>query len=278
MRPRRASLALVLVLACAPSSSAQDLPDALRGPFAAGVAALKAGRLEEAQAAFERVLKEGGRAAFVHNNLGIVLQRRERHEEAVAQFREAIRLDPRYAAPRVLLGASLLAQGRAAEAAAALERAVEIAPGEPLARQQLARAYERKGDLPAAVEQYRKLRDAAPNDPDAVYQLGRAYLALAEWSLKRLQDEHPGSARVLQALGHGYRVQGKADRAERAFRRAIEADPALPELHLALAQLYVEQKRWKDARAALERELALVPESAGARALLRQVEAEEGRP
>ena len=278
MRARRAAFALLHVLALSPPTSGQDLPDALRAPVAAGVEALKAGRLDEAQAAFERVLREGGRAAFVHNNLGIVLQRRDRHEQAAAQFREAIRLDPSYAAPRVLLGGSLLALGRAAEAAAALERAVKLAPREPLVRQQLARAYERKGDLPAAVDEYRKLRDAAPDDPEAAYQLGRAYLALAEWSLKRLQDEHPGSARVLQALGHSYRVQGKADRAEKAFRRAIEADPALPELHLALAQLYVEQKRWKDARAEIERELALVPESAGARALLRQVEAEDARP
>ena len=277
MRARLSASAALLgaTLSCAAPALAQELPEPLRARFVAGVEALKAGRLEEAQAAFEHVLEEGGRAAFVHNNLGIVLQRRERHEAAAAQFRAAIRLDPGYLAPRVLLGATLLALGRADEAVAALEPAVKLAPRETLARQQLARAYERKGDLPAAVDQYRRLQEAAPEDPEATYQLGRAYLALAEWSLERLQQAHPGSARVLQALGHSYRAQGKTEMAERAFRRAAAVDPALPEIHLALAQVYAEQRRWAEARSEIERELALVPESAGARALLRQVEAAE---
>jgi tetratricopeptide (TPR) repeat protein len=274
MRASPAAAAAALVLLLPSGSSSQELPPALRAPFEAGVQALKAGRLDEAEAAFRRVLREGGRTAFVHNNLGIVYQRREQHDQAVAELREAVRLDPAYVAPRILLGASLLALGRPAEAAAALERAVKLGPREPLARRELARAHERAGDLPRAVEQYRKLRELAPNDPENAYQLGRAYLALSEWSLKRLREVDPRSARLQQALGHNYRVQGKPELAEQAFRRAAEADPRLPEIHLALAQLYAEQKRWADARAEVERELALVPESAGALALRRWLEAE----
>jgi tetratricopeptide (TPR) repeat protein len=173
---------------------------------------------------------------------------------------------------------SLLALGRAGEAVTALEAAVKTAPREPLARQQLARAYEKAGDLPAAVEQYRKLRDLAPKDPEAAYQLGRAYLALSEWSLKRLGELDPRSARLQQALGHNYRVQGKPEMAEQAFLRAVEADPRLPEVHLALAHLYIEQKRWAEARAEIERELALVPESAAARAARQRLSAAENAP
>jgi len=275
MGSRPAAAAAVLALLLGSRSQGQELPPALRAPFDLGVQALKAGRLEEAEAAFQRVLREGGRAAFVHNNLGIVYQRREQHDKAVAAFREAIRLDPKYVAPRILLGASLVSLGRLAEATSTLERAVTLAPREPLARQQLARAYEKAGHLPAAVEQYRKLRDLAPDDPENAYQLGRAYLALSEWSLKQLRDADPGSARLQQALGHNYRVQGKREMAEQAFRRAAEADPRLPEIHLALAQIFIEQKRWTDARLELERELAIVPESAAARSLLQRVEAGE---
>lgn len=275
MRPRQAAVAAACLLAFGSPSRGQDLPAALRAPFEAGVQALKDGRLEEAEAAFQRVLREGGRAAFVHNNLGIVHQRREEHEKASAAFREAIRLDPAYVAPRILLGSSLLALDRPAAAVTALEAAVKLAPREPLARQQLARAYESAGRLPAAVEQYRKLRELAPSDAETAYQLGRAYLALADWSLTQLREVDPRSARLQQALGHNYRVQGKLEMAEQAFRRAAEADPKLPEVHLALAQLFAEQKRWADARVEIERELALVPESAGARALLQRVEAGE---
>jgi tetratricopeptide (TPR) repeat protein len=278
MGSRSAAAAAVLALLLVSRSQGQELSPAQRAPFDEGVQALKAGRLDEAEAAFQRVLREGGRAAFVHNNLGIVYQRREQHDQAVTAFREAIRLDPKYVAPRILLGASLMARGHVAAATSALEQAVKLAPDEPLARQQLARAYEKAGNLPDAVQQYRKLRDLAPQDAESAYQLGRVYLALSEWSLRQLQQVDPGSARLQQALGHNYRVQGKPEMAEQAFLRAAKADPRLPEIHLALAQLYLEQKRWGEARAEIERELALVPESAAARALLQRVEAAESAP
>jgi tetratricopeptide (TPR) repeat protein len=245
--------------------------------FERGVQALKAGRLGEAETAFRGVLQQGGNRAYVHNNLAIVYQQQGRHTEAVAECREAIRLDPAYAPPRVVLGGSLLALGRAAEATAELERALKLLPKERLVREQLARAYTRGGNPAAAVEQYRALRELAPEDPEYAYQLGRAYLRLSEWAMQRLREIDPGSARIYQALGHNYRVQGRADLAVRAFARAAQADPKLPEIHLALAQIHLEQKNYGEARKEIDRELALVPESAGARALKQRLEAVEGR-
>jgi len=163
-----------------------------------------------------------------------------------------------------------------AEATTELERAVRLLPKERLAREQLARAYDRAGKPAAAIEQYRALRELAPDDPERAYQLGRAYLRLSEWAMQRLREIDPGSARVYQALAHNYRVQGRADLAVRAFERAAQADPRLPEIHLALAQIHLEQKNWAEARKEVERELAIVPESAGALALKRRLEAEEG--
>jgi tetratricopeptide (TPR) repeat protein len=245
--------------------------------FAQGVQALKAGRLDEAETAFRRVLQQGGHQAYVHNNLAIVYQQQGKHAEAVAECREAIRLDPGYSPPRIVLGGSLLALGRVAEATAELERAVKLLPKERGAREQLARAYARGGNPAAAIEEYRALRALAPDDPEYAYQLGRAYLRLSEWAMQRLRDIDPGSARIYQALGHNYRVQGRADLAVRAFERAAQADARLPEIHLALAQIHLEQKNYAEARKEIDLELAIVPESAGARALKRRLDAEEGR-
>jgi tetratricopeptide (TPR) repeat protein len=268
-------LGLLLVAFTLPSRAEPPLPvDAL---FERGVQALKAGRLGEAETAFRGVLEQGGNRAYVHNNLAIVYQQQGKHTEAVAECREAIRLDPAYAPPRVVLGGSLLALGRVPEATAELERAVKLLPKERLAREQLARAYTRGGNPAAAVEQYRALRELAPEDPEYDYQLGRAYLRLSEWAMQRLREIDPGSARIYQALGHNYRVQGRADLAVRAFERAAQADPKLPEIHLALAQIHLEQKNYGEARKEIDRELALVPESAGARALKQRLEAVEGR-
>ena len=266
------------MLAVVVAPPAPELPAALQATFEQGVLALKAEKLAEAEAAFRRVLAEpGGQVAFVHNNLGIVYQRRGEHAKAAEQFRAAIRQDPGYVAPRILLGATLMATGHAAEATTPLQQAVKLAPKEPLARQQLAQAYERTSNYAGAVEQYRALRELLPQDPEYTYKLGKAYQALSEWSLKQIREIDPRSARLYQALGHNYRVQGKSELALRAFERAIQADPNLPEVHLALAQIHLEEKRWAEARQEIERELQLMPESAGARALQQRLRALEAQ-
>ena len=95
--------ALAFLLALALASPAQELPAVLQPPFEEGVQALKGGKLAEAEALFRRVLAgSGGDVAYVHNNLGIVYQRRGEHAKAVEQFRAAARLDTGYVAPRIL--------------------------------------------------------------------------------------------------------------------------------------------------------------------------------
>ncbi|MBA3442027.1 MAG: tetratricopeptide repeat protein, partial [Pyrinomonadaceae bacterium] len=265
---------IVLLLAVSPPAFAQQqLPPALEALFNEGVKALKENNLNEAEQAFRRVIERGGRVAFVFNNLGIVHQQRGDHQKAVAQFREAIRLEPDYPAPRLLIGSSLLAQGHTTEAARQLERAVKLLPQEPQAHLQLAKAYERAGDLLGAVDQYRALRELRPREPEYAYQMGKAYLKLSEWSFQQMMRAHPRSARLYQALGHQYILQGKPELAIQTLQRAVNADPTLPEVHLVLAQIHLERKEIPEARREIELELKLIPESRAALLLKQKIEA-----
>ena len=257
----------------ASGQSAASLPPSLHDLFAQGVEAQKAGELDEAEKVFQQVLARGGNAWFVHNNLGIVYQMRREHEKAVAQFRTAVRLQPANAAPRILLGASLLALGRINEATVQLQRAVKLQPREPLARQQLARAYHHAGNFRGRVEQYRALVELAPADPEYVYQLGSAYLQLAAWCHRELATLNPDSARIHQSVAENLRVQGHLDLAARAYQRAAQKDPTLPEVHFSLALIYLEQGKPAEAMQELEKELAIVPSSAAARALREKLKA-----
>jgi tetratricopeptide (TPR) repeat protein len=256
----------------------QALSPRLADVFTKGVEAQKAGRLDEAEKDFLHVLQQGGNLAFVYNNLGALYQQRGDHKRAIQQFREAIRLNPDYAAPRILMGASLLATGEIPEARRQLKRAVELQPQEPLARMQLARAYERAGNPHGAVEQYRELVRLSPHEPEYTYQLSRAYQRFSEWCYQQITRNYPGSARAFQALGENYQMQGKPDAARRAYQLALKADPKLLGIHLALAQICLEQGKEPEARAEVEQELTIVPESALALALKKKLEIVDSSP
>lgn len=269
-------LALICVLLMASSSrlaARQELAPALADRFSSGVAAIKAGRLDEAERTFREVLSQGGNRAFVHHNLGIVLQQRGRHREALVQFRAALALDRSFGPARLLAGTSLLALQQPGAAVVELERAVTLMPGEPAAHLQLADAYERTGHIEGVVAEYRRLTALAPGSDEYAYRLGKAYLRLAERSYDRIRTVNPRSARLAQALGSQYLDQDRPDLARRAFEDAARLDPALAGIHLALARIHLREGRWEDAAAEVAREQALAPESAEARALQADIEA-----
>ena len=255
----RIPAACVLVALTAAATGAQDLPPALARRFTQGVADFKAGQLDAAEAAFREVLRAGGRRAFVHHNLGLVLRERGRTGEALAEFRAAIALDPAFGPARLLAGAALLALGRASEARSEFRRAVELMPREVVAHVQLADACERLGDRRCVVDAYRHVVRLEPDNPEYAYRLGSAYLDLAQWAHERLRTTAPRSARVAQALAREYLRQGRAAPAIKVLQRAADADPSLPDIHLALAQAYFGGGQLEEAAAEIQRELAIVP-------------------
>ena len=67
--------------------------------------------------------------------------------------------------------------------------------------------------------------------------------------LTEVAGEVENCAACYARMGDVYRRQGDLDAAEKAFKQAIEFDPALPDSYAALASLYNEQKRYDEATA-----------------------------
>jgi predicted Zn-dependent protease len=273
----RPALALALLVLAPGWAVPQDLSPALAARFSQGVADLAAGRLDGAEAAFRALVAAGGDRAFVHHNLGIVLQRRGRHMDAVVEFRAASRMDPSFGPSHLLEGASLLALGQPEPAVRALNRASELMPREPAVHLQLADACERLDDVICLADEYRTLAQLAPGNAEYAYRLGKAYLRLSQWTLARMQTIDPKAARLSQAKGREYLEQGRPDLAEAAFLDAVARDGTLDDVHLALARLYLAGGRLDDASRAVARALALVPESKVAHGLQSSIEAARAR-
>jgi len=274
----RVLLAVLLAVATVDGVGAQDLPPRLADRFSEGVAALKAAALDDAERAFRDVLAGGGDLAFVHHNLGIVLQQRGRNADALLEFRVASRRDPSFGPARLLAGTSLLTLGRPKEAVLELKQAVRLMPNETAAHLQLADAYERSGDPGGVVTEYRHLVAANSSNDEYIYRLGKAYLSLAQTSFERMRTVDPRTPRLPQALARQYLDQGRPDMAAAALEQAARLGPSLPEIHLMLARIHLDERRFDDAAREIERELAISPDSAEARELRAQMEAARKQP
>ena len=245
--------------------TAQDnLSPSLEAQVAPGIAALKSGDLETAERIFSSVLRQGIKHPLVYHNLGIIAQQRGRHVEAVMRFRQALDLQPDFGPSHLLLGSSLLALKKNAAAVHELKRAVSLMPRQSEAHFQLAQAYEASENWIAAVQQLQNLAELSPENPEYSYQLGKAWMKLSGWSYQQISTINPRSARLHQALGQEYAVQEKYEQALAAFQRAAREDPTLPEIHLAIALISLQLKRFDEATVAIQLELNLVPESRAA--------------
>jgi len=266
---------LMVILWAGRGFSQVSQPSPLEDAVAAGVQALKAGDLETAQNFLDQALKQGIKHPIVFHNLGVIAQERRNDAQAVAWFRKSLLLDPNYGPSRLLLGSSLLSLGKTDDAVRELKRAVRSMPNEPAAHLQLAKAYEATEKWGQAVDELQKVTALAPDNAEYSYQLGKALTGLSGWSLQQISRVNPNSARLHQALGQEYAIQGKYDRALLAYQQAASANPKLPEIHQGMALILLQLKRFDEALAQINLELALVPESKMAADAKNRIEAEK---
>jgi tetratricopeptide (TPR) repeat protein len=277
VRIRRAGMISLLFLLLHPLTLSQEkLPPSVETQMAVGVQALKSGDLDTAEKVFSDALRHGVKHPLVFHNLGVIAQQRGLHHQAIARFREAILLQPDFGPTRLLLGSSLLAVGKNSEAIHELRRAVSLMPEQPEAHLQLARAYEGSENWIGAAQEFQKLVELNPQEPEYHYRLGKSWTKVSQQSYQQIGRLNPDAARLHQALGQEYVIQEKYDLALDAYQQAARSDPRLPEIHLAMAVILLELKKFDEALAQIELELKLVPESKTAAEIKAKIEAAKG--
>jgi tetratricopeptide (TPR) repeat protein len=181
------------------------LPDDERLPLAAADAAVDAGRLDEAESAYRRVLDRTPDAADVFLRLGNLYLKQQRHDDALVAFRTADALGATGATR--LVAELYLACDDYQAAAAAYERMLA----------------EEAGD--AELELRCAELELAAGDRDAAVRHGAHVAATASGAVA-------GRARVL--LGRAKLAGGDTDGAMGEFEKALEAGEGGTELHVLL--------------------------------------------
>lgn len=150
--------------------------------FAAGVAPHRAGDLEAARSAYERVLVLAPNDVDALNNFGVLLAAVRDLDRAEAMLRRAVRIAPRHTGAWNNLGTVLAQRGQAADAIAAFQQALALDPQHQGARVSLAQQFLAIAAPEKAREVLEEVLAANPSMPEAHYALGQAYEMEKDWA------------------------------------------------------------------------------------------------
>lgn len=242
------------------------------------VAALRTGRLREAETVCRQLLSRNPADAAALNMLGVVAGSAGDHAAAAELMRRSVELAPEVVQFRKNLVRALLRVNKLEEAEEclrvaverepesppllglwgivqaglgnlepaieSLEKAVQGAPNDPLNHFNLADLYRRKGDRPAAIAQLKLVLRMAANHVDALNNLAGLQLAEGDFldalgSIQRLLRINPKSVQGYCNLGVLMAAAGDSQLAETALRNALTLDPLNSRTRFQLANQLV---------------------------------------
>jgi tetratricopeptide (TPR) repeat protein len=160
-----------LVLAKPKASAAGGGTSALLGEFAAAAAALKEGKLDEAEAGFKALLDKHPGIPEAHYNLGVVGDRRKDYAAAEAQFRMAVDLKPDYTEAWIALARAYQAAGDKAKALEVLKEAEAQNADDAKVHFSLGLYYMNDQQLDEAEAAFKKAQALDPANAEPLYQL-----------------------------------------------------------------------------------------------------------
>jgi Flp pilus assembly protein TadD len=234
---------------------------------ATGLALASAGRLDEAEAIFQRLLDADPADPEALHFFGVLSGQRSDPEAAESYLRRAIDARPGWAKPWNSLGAVLHSQGKNEAALTACREAVRHDPAAGDCQYNLGLALYLCGRTEAAAESLYRASVAESAAAEAFDSLGRVVKNLlrraqSEAARRRANEICSHYAGAYNDRGVALRREGRYADAETNYRRAIELVPLYAEAHNNLGIALRRQGRYADAEAAFRRAIELAPDVA----------------
>src|SRR5579872_1707715 len=194
---------------------------------------LKAGRLDDAIAAFQAARQINDLDPELHDGLATAHFLKQEYDAAAMHFERVTRLDARRGASWVNLGAVYNRMGNYQKAAEVLRRAVQIEKKSSIAYYNLGIAYKHLKQWALAVPAYREAIRLEPKMADAYLNLGNVYTAMnnfaqAASNYKKALDINPNLERARRGLERAESEVNASRSARSPFGRLVAADKAPP--------------------------------------------------
>lgn len=179
---------------------------------------------------------------------------------------------------------TLAERGRCAEALPILKRNLRSLPDKQL-RYQAAMACARcamsLGDMAAVMDALLLLRRDFPDDPEVLYVSARFFSQIANRSAQELAQRFPDSPQVGKLNAEALEAARRWDEAIAAYRKILEQDPKVPDLHFRIARILLDSsasgEATAEAKRELEEELKINPGNAAAEFVLGEIDRRAGQ-
>ena len=178
--------------------------------------------------------------AIYHNNLGNALREHGQLKQAINSYREAVALNPGYAEAHNNLGNALREDRQPDAAMRSSAQAIELRPGYAEAYNNLGNALKDLGEAESAALAYRKAISFRRDYADAHNNLGNALMEQGKYdeaidSYRSAIALDSNRALMHNSLGTLLLARGELAEAAASLRRAVELDPDRPGVHNNLA-------------------------------------------
>lgn len=222
---------------------------------------VRAGRLQEAEAACRRAMESGENPRAVYL-LGVVMAEQGRLGDAIAFFEWATEHLPDDADVAYNFGVICQRANLIERAVREWRRTLEFRPDYPQASYNLAKALVDLGREDEAAAVYRGLLARASGHGDARFNLANIHFRAGRWAdaaadYRRLLSAEPGHLKGWINLGMAERRLGDPAAAEAAYRRALALDPGSAEARWNLSHVLLGEGRWAEGFAEFEVRLRL---------------------
>jgi len=222
--------------------------------------ALESGRYPEAIVLYQKLIKLYPNVPGLKMNLGMAYYFSGNYRKAITPLSAAVNSGQSdLISASMFLGSSYVLTGQPEKAIPVLRSYLKHKPDDPRAWEALGDAFSALGKRRQAVEQYRRLSGLEPSSAKAWYELGKGYEALAGEAFDNLQQRAPDSAYSLALIGDSRVVRQQYRSAFFFYRKALEANPGMRGIHVALSRVYraTGHEDWAAAEERKETELGL---------------------
>jgi putative PEP-CTERM system TPR-repeat lipoprotein len=227
-------------------------PRSARARFALGRLYLRGHQLTEAKESFLEVLRLNPRAAGAQTELAKLYLAEGAVDKSMEFARQAITNDSGAGDARLTLARALIGRRNAAEAAPIVEQLQRAYPQSPAVAAQAGLLAVLKNDRAAASSAFTRALELDPDHVEAVAGLVSLDIVARQPDAARarvvsLLERRPSDSSAQLLAGRTFESIGD-QRAEGAFRKAIETNPRNLEAYLALGRFYMRGNRLADAQ------------------------------